>query len=70
RAPFEKYGAKVLARGGAYEVLEGVEHARNVVIEFADLKTAMACFNSDEYQAARKHRLKAGDVNITIVEGI
>ncbi|MEM9854791.1 MAG: DUF1330 domain-containing protein [Pseudomonadota bacterium] len=70
RAPFEKYGAKVLARGGAYEVLEGVEHARNVVIEFADLETALACFNSDEYQAARKHRLNAGDVNITIVEGI
>ncbi|CUK27429.1 hypothetical protein TA5114_03257 [Cognatishimia activa] len=68
-APFEKYGAKVLARGGTYHVLEGFDHPRNVVIEFPDLDTALACFNSPEYQAAREHRLGAGDVNITIVEG-
>ncbi|MEM9199108.1 MAG: DUF1330 domain-containing protein [Pseudomonadota bacterium] len=70
KAPFEKFGARILARGGAYHALEGVDHARNVVIEFADLDTALACFHSPEYQAARDHRLGAGDVNITIVEGV
>ncbi|MEL6236254.1 MAG: DUF1330 domain-containing protein [Pseudomonadota bacterium] len=70
KAPFEKYGARILARGGAYQALEGVDHPRNVVIEFPDLETALACFHSPEYQAARDHRLGAGDVNITIVEGV
>lgn len=70
KEPFAKHGAKVLARGGPYKVLEGFDHARNVVIEFPDMETALACFHSEEYQRARTHRLDAGDVNITIVEGI
>ena len=69
-APFATYGAKVLARGGAYQALEGADHARNVVIEFPDMETALSCYNSPEYQAAREHRLGAGIANITIVEGI
>ncbi|MEO0484384.1 MAG: DUF1330 domain-containing protein [Pseudomonadota bacterium] len=69
-APFEEYGAKVLARGGAYEALEGADHARNVVIEFPDMATALACYRSDAYQAARAHRVDAGIANITIVEGV
>ncbi|MEL6551314.1 MAG: DUF1330 domain-containing protein [Pseudomonadota bacterium] len=67
---FEKYGANILARGGRYEALEGADHARNVVIEFPDLETALACYRSPEYQAARQHRVDAGIANITIVEGV
>ncbi|MEO1795666.1 MAG: DUF1330 domain-containing protein [Pseudomonadota bacterium] len=67
---FEKYGAKILARGGRYEALEGADHPRNVVIEFPDMETALACYHSEEYQAARQHRLSAGIPNITIVEGV
>ncbi|MEL7299690.1 MAG: DUF1330 domain-containing protein [Pseudomonadota bacterium] len=67
---FEKYGANILARGGRYEALEGADHARNVVIEFPDLETALACYRSPEYQAARAHRVDAGIANITIVEGV
>ncbi|MEM9438334.1 MAG: DUF1330 domain-containing protein [Pseudomonadota bacterium] len=70
KEPFETYGAKVLARGGEYHVLEGFDHPRNVVIEFRDLEAALACFNSAEYQKAREYRVGAGDVNITIVEGV
>ncbi len=69
-APFAQFGAKVLARGGAYHALEGFDHPRNVVIEFPSLKHAWDCFQSDAYQNARKNRLNAGTVNITIVEGI
>ncbi|KZL26663.1 DUF1330 domain-containing protein [Pseudovibrio sp. WM33] len=66
---FKKYSANVLARGGKFEDLEGANHPRNVVIEFADMETAMACYNSEEYQAAKKHRENAGIANIIIVEG-
>ena len=66
---FQKYNARVLARGGRHEVLEGAGKARNVVIEFGSFEDAHACFNSPEYQAARKHRENAGDADIVIVEG-
>ncbi|MCH2076576.1 MAG: DUF1330 domain-containing protein [Rhodobacteraceae bacterium] len=68
--PFKKYGAKVLARGGTYHALEGADHPRNVVIEFASMEDALACYHSPEYQAAREHRIGAGIPNITIVEGV
>lgn len=66
---FKKYGANILARGGKFEDLEGTNSPRNVVIEFADMETAMACYNSEEYQAAKKHRKDAGIANLIIVEG-
>jgi len=67
---FKKYDAKILARGGNHEVLEGSGRARNVVIEFASYEDALACYHSDEYQKARAHRIDAGIADITIVEGI
>jgi uncharacterized protein (DUF1330 family) len=69
-AAFEKYGAQVLARGGAYHALEGADHPRNVVIEFPSLQAALDCYHSPEYQAARVHREEAGIANITLVEGL
>lgn len=67
---FEKYNARILARGGAYQQMEGKGHARNVVIEFADMETALACYNSAEYQTAKAHRKEAGIADIVIVEGV
>ena len=69
-AAFRKYGAKVLARGGRHEIMEGEGRARNVVIEFDSIDDAIACYRSDEYQQARAHRADAGVADITIVEGI
>lgn len=66
---FEEFGARILARGGPYEHLEGEEHPRNVVIEFESMDDAMNCYNSATYQAAKKHREDAGIANIMIVEG-
>ena len=68
--PFQKYGANILARGGAYKSLEGTDHARNVVIEFPSFQAALDCYNSPEYQAARDNRIDAGIADITIVEGV
>ncbi|MDO6726656.1 DUF1330 domain-containing protein [Cognatishimia sp. 1_MG-2023] len=69
-APFAEYGAKILARGGTYQALEGADHPRNVVIEFPSLQHALDCYHSDAYQAARALRENAGIPNITIVEGV
>ncbi len=66
-----KYGAKVLARGGRFQILEGPEKfARFVVVEFPSLEDAVACHESTEYQEASANRKGgAGEVELVIVEG-
>jgi uncharacterized protein (DUF1330 family) len=70
-ALFARYGAKVLARGGRYQVMEGPhKFHRFVVVEFPSFEQAVACFNSPEYTAAAAYRRNgAGAAEITIVEG-
>jgi len=67
---FPRYGAKVLARGGRHETLEGEDRSRNVVIEFPSMEMAKACWASPEYQAARAHRLSVSDIHLTLVEAV
>ncbi len=66
-----RYGGKVLARGGRYQVLEGPQKfQRFVVIEFPSLEQAVACHESAEYQEAAAFRKGgAGEVELVIVEG-
>lgn len=66
-----RHGGKVLSRGGAFKVLEGTDRfARFVVIEFESMADAVACYESPEYQAARRHRIDgAGEAEIVLVEG-
>lgn len=65
-----KHGAKVLARGGRYQVLEGTEaFERFVVVEFPSLEQAVACHQSQEYQEAARFRLGGAGINeLVIVE--
>jgi uncharacterized protein (DUF1330 family) len=65
----EKYGARFVVRGGAFECVEGVSRARNVVIEFPDYATAVACYRSPEYQAILKIRQANAITDLIIVEG-
>ncbi|MEM5296070.1 DUF1330 domain-containing protein [Burkholderia sp. JPY481] len=67
---FNKYGAVFLARGGASEVLEGESFERHVVIRFRDMQTALDCYHSPEYQAAKQKRDGHCRAQITIVEGL
>ncbi len=67
----EKYGGKVLARGGKYEIMEGPDHFhRFVIIEFPTLAAGTACFRSEEYEAAASFRRAngAGEVQTVVVE--
>jgi uncharacterized protein (DUF1330 family) len=66
---FRKFGAHFLVRGGPYETVEGVSRARNVVIEFRDYATALACYRSPEYSAAKALRLPAATADIIVIEG-
>jgi uncharacterized protein (DUF1330 family) len=66
-----KYGGKVLARGGKYQIVEGPEQFhRFVVIEFPTMAQALACHRSPEYQEAAAFRRKpgVGEVEQVIVE--
>ena len=66
---FKKYGARFLVRAGEYEPLEGTSRSRNVVIEFADVATALACYRSPEYQENIKRRQPYATADIIIIEG-
>ena len=70
-ALFAKYGGKVLARGGRYQIMEGPQKfQRFVVIEFPTFEQGVACFTSAEYdRAAAFRRAGAGEVETVIVEG-
>ena len=68
---FRKYGAKILARGGRYQIMEGPHYfPRHVVIEFPSFEQAVACFESKEYQEAAAHRRRngVGEVQNVIVD--
>lgn len=66
---FAKYGARFLVRGAPVDLREGETRARTVVIEFADLATARACYESAEYQAALALRQPVSTADVIIVEG-
>jgi uncharacterized protein (DUF1330 family) len=68
-AIFAKFGGKFIVRGGKFEAPEGTPRSRNVVIEFPDYATALACYNSPEYQANIKRRLPHSAADIVIIEG-
>ena len=66
---FAKYGAKFIIRGGPQTQVEGAARSRTVVIEFADLATAQACYDSPEYQAAKALRDPVSTADVTIIAG-
>ena len=53
-AIFKKFGGKFVVRGRQIRNTEGESRSRNVVIEFPDYASAVACYNSPEYQANMK----------------
>jgi uncharacterized protein (DUF1330 family) len=67
--PFRKFGARFIIRGGRFEAPEGTPRARNIVLEFPDYVTALACYRSPEYQAAKALRMGKGVADLVIIEG-
>lgn len=66
----EKHGGRFLARGGRCVTLEGDEYPRNVLVEFASVEQAVACYRSKEYQEAWAYQKDAARREVCIVEGL
>lgn len=66
---FEKYGGRFIVRGPAGHVAKGQPRQHNVVVEFPDYETALACYHSPEYQAAKVHLDQVGEVDLVICPG-
>ena len=68
-AIFKKFGGRFVVRGGQFTGVEGQSRSRNVVIEFPDYETAMACYRSSEYQANIKVRQPHSTAELIVIEG-
>ena len=66
----KKYNGKILVRGGKTKTVEGVHSPRTVIIKFPSIKKALKCYNSKEYQRAKKLVKGKFKRHIQIVEGI
>jgi uncharacterized protein (DUF1330 family) len=62
------HGGVFLARGGAYETLEGPDSPRNVVARFPSMQAAHDCYYSDAYQEALGHAKGAAQRELSIIE--
>lgn len=69
-APIAAHGGEFLARGGAYETLEGKDRARHVLARFPTLQAAHDCYHSEAYQEALSHAKGASERDLIIVEGV
>ncbi|MCY4425447.1 MAG: DUF1330 domain-containing protein [Halieaceae bacterium] len=63
------YKARPIVLRGQQECLEGEEVLATVVLEFESYETALAWYNSPEYQECKKFREDAADIDTVIVEG-
>jgi uncharacterized protein (DUF1330 family) len=68
-AIYKKFGGRYVVRGGRFTGVEGDSRSRNVVIEFADYDTALACYRSPEYQENAKIRQAHAIADLIIIEG-
>jgi uncharacterized protein (DUF1330 family) len=68
-AVFAKYGGQFLVRGGRHVAKEGSARTRNVVIQFKDYETAIACYNSSEYARLVALRSPHSEGDLLIIEG-
>ena len=70
-AVIASFGGRFLARGGQTVAIEGPEaEGRIVVLEFATLEQAVACFRSAAYDEAKQFRLGAAEMQLLAVEGV
>ena len=66
---FAKFNGQFIIRGGKKTIIEGSSKNRTVVIEFKDYQTALACYESPEYQSAFALRKDISRGDLIIVEG-
>jgi uncharacterized protein (DUF1330 family) len=66
-----KFGGRFIVRGGEKVTLEGPEETRRVVlVEFPSMEQARAFYASAEYEAVRRLRMGAAEVQLIAIEGV
>ncbi|MGH1419392.1 MAG: DUF1330 domain-containing protein [Hyphomicrobiaceae bacterium] len=71
KAILEKFGGTPIIRGGQCKIVEGENGTtRNVVLEFPSYENALGYANSPEYAEAKLLRKNAGQLDMTVVEGV
>ena len=66
----KKFNGRVLVRNPNGERREGDTRGVTVVVEFDDVETARAFYESPEYTAARDLRETCSETDLVIVEGV
>jgi uncharacterized protein (DUF1330 family) len=66
---FAKFGGRFVVRGGRFETVAGTSRSRNVVIEFPSYDSALQCWHSPEYQAAKAKQEGGAEIDTIIIEG-
>ena len=65
----KSFGGVPLVRGGKYETFEGDKFLRTVIWEFPNYEKALACLNSEDYQAGWNIAKGTTIRHMQIVEG-
>lgn len=65
----EKFGGKILVRGGRAETREGRLRDRHIIIEFDSFDKAVEWYESEQYAPALAIRKECADSDFVIVEG-
>lgn len=67
----ESFGGIFLVRGGNQLEVEGGIYERTVLVEFENIQTAEACYNSEVYQEALKNHVTNSAIrHVVLVEGV
>jgi uncharacterized protein (DUF1330 family) len=67
----EKYGGKILVRGGQMQMLEGDWKPKRIVVtEFPSIEQARRWYDSEEYRALKALRLRTARGSVVLVEGV
>lgn len=69
-ATFARHEAKMLARYGAHEDLEGAATEGAVVLEFPSIEAAKAWYDSPSYRKVREHRFKGAIYRVILIQGV
>jgi len=59
-----------LAFYGDLDILDGQQIEAAAILQFPSIKEAQEWYASDAYQEAREHRLRGGDYQVFIIDGI
>jgi uncharacterized protein (DUF1330 family) len=67
----ESFGGNFLVRGGNQLEVEGGIYERTVLVEFENIETATACYESESYQdVLKRHVINSAIRHVVLVEGI